>query len=68
MSQIDQFRQYADEALRGANRSKNLEEKEALYALARTWLEASVQSDTVFGVKSSPPVARRETPPTPRCG
>jgi hypothetical protein len=27
----------------GPTRSKNLEEKEALYALARTWLEASVQ-------------------------
>jgi hypothetical protein len=58
MAQCDQFRQYADEAMRGAHRSQNPKEKEALFALARTWIEAAAQSDTVFGVNRSPPEHR----------
>ena len=43
MSMADEFRQYAEEALRGAERSKTAEEKQALIGLARTWTEAAVQ-------------------------
>jgi hypothetical protein len=43
MSMADEFRQYAEEALRGAERSETAEEKQALIGLARTWTEAAVQ-------------------------
>jgi hypothetical protein len=43
MSMADEFWQYAEEALRGAERSETSEEKQALIGLARTWTEAAVQ-------------------------
>jgi hypothetical protein len=43
MSMADEFRRYAEEALRGAERSETAEEKQALIGLARTWAEAAVQ-------------------------
>ena len=43
MSEADEFWQYAEEALRGAERSETSEEKQALIGLARTWTEAAVQ-------------------------
>jgi hypothetical protein len=43
MSMADEFWQYAEEALRGAEQSKTAEEKQALIGLARTWTEAAVQ-------------------------
>jgi hypothetical protein len=58
MSNVDQFRQYAAEALRGARQSKTEESKQALFELARIWTEAAVQSERIFGVKSSPPEVR----------
>jgi hypothetical protein len=43
MSMADEFWQYAEEALRGAERSETAEEKQALIGLAHTWAEAAVQ-------------------------
>jgi len=44
MSEADQFRQYADEALLWAAQSKTEKEKEALIDLARTWMQATLES------------------------
>ena len=56
MSEADQFRQYADEALLWAAQSKTEKEKEALIDLARTWMQATLES--LFVVNSSPVEAR----------
>jgi hypothetical protein len=55
MSKADQFRQYADEAMRWAFQSKSENEKEALIDLAHTWAQAAVWSERVVSV---PPEAR----------
>ena len=56
MSQADQFRQYAEEALRWAYQSKTEKNKQALILLARTWTQAAVQSERTVVV--SPPEHR----------
>jgi hypothetical protein len=56
MSKADRFRQYADEAMRWARRSKTENEKQVLTELARTWTLAAMHSER-FGVNDSPPVA-----------
>jgi hypothetical protein len=53
-----EFRQYAEEALRWAHQSKNEKEKEALIDLARTWMQATLESESTFVVNSSPLEAR----------
>jgi len=58
MSEADQFRQYADEALRWATQAKTEKEKEALIDLARTWMQATLESESTFVVNSSPLEAR----------
>ena len=55
MSKADQFRQYAEEALRWARQSKTEREKQAYTDLALTWMQAAVQSEHIFGVNDSPP-------------
>jgi hypothetical protein len=45
MSESDQFRQYAEEALLWVAQSKTEEEKRLLLELVRTWTEAAVVSD-----------------------
>ena len=45
MSESDQFRQYADEALRWVAQSKTEEEKRLLFELALTWTQAAVVSE-----------------------
>jgi hypothetical protein len=45
MSKTDEFRQYAEEALRWADQSKTLKEKLALIELARTWMQAATASE-----------------------
>jgi len=57
MSEINHFRQYAEEAMRSARQSKIQDEKEAFIALARTWTSAAVQSERIF-VSGSPPEPR----------
>ena len=44
MSKADQFRQYAEEAMRWAFECKTPKETQALIALARTWTLAAVCS------------------------
>jgi hypothetical protein len=45
MSQADEFRRYADEAMRWACHSKTDKEKRDLLDLARTWTEAALRSE-----------------------
>ena len=58
MSNAEQFRQYAEEAMRWACQSKTEKEKRALIELACTWTQAAVQSEHIFGVNDSAPEAR----------
>jgi hypothetical protein len=58
MTKADPFRQYAEEAMRSADRSKIQKEKESFIELARTWTEAAVQSERIFVVSGSPPEHR----------
>ena len=58
MSKADQFREYAEEAMRGARQSKTEKERQALIELACTWTQAAVQSEHIFGVNHSPPEHR----------
>ena len=62
MSESNQFRQYAEEALRWGNLTNNERDKNALLQLARTWTQAAVQSERVFGVTGSPPKHRAPYP------
>ena len=45
MSKADDFRQYADEALRSATKSRSETQKQALIDLARTWMQAALKAD-----------------------
>ena len=56
MSKADQFRQYAQEAMRWARQSKTENEKQVLTELARTWMQAAMHSER-FSVNDSPPIA-----------
>ena len=58
MSKTNHFRQYAEEAMRSAHRSKIQDEKEAFIELARTWTAAAVQSERIFAINDSPPELR----------
>jgi hypothetical protein len=58
MSKVDQFREYAEEAMRWARQSKTEKERQALIELACTWTQAAVQSEHIFGVNDSPPEHR----------
>jgi hypothetical protein len=49
----DEFRQYAEKALRWAHQSKNEKEKEALIDLARTWMQATLESESTLVVNST---------------
>jgi hypothetical protein len=58
MSKAEEFRQYAEEALRWAYQSKTEKDKQALVDLARTWTQAAMQSERILVFNSSPPEAR----------
>jgi hypothetical protein len=45
MSEADQFRKYADEALRWAVKSTTEKERRNLLDLARTWSQAAIASE-----------------------
>jgi hypothetical protein len=47
MSKADDFRQYAEEAIRWAYQSKTEKNKLILLDLARTWTQAAVHSESV---------------------
>ena len=58
MSTADQFRQYAEEAMRWAYQSSTEKNKQALIELARTWTQAAVQSDSTVVVNDNAPEHR----------
>jgi hypothetical protein len=58
MSKAEEFRQYAEEAMRWARKSKTEEEKQALMDIARTWTQAAVHSERFVDVNSSRSEAR----------
>jgi hypothetical protein len=49
---------FGSEALLWAAQSKTEKEKEALIDLARTWMQATLESESTFVVNSSPLEAR----------
>jgi hypothetical protein len=57
MSQSDEFRQYAEEALLWVAQSKTEEEKRLLLELVRTWRQAAVVSDLVDNCRPGPLLA-----------
>jgi hypothetical protein len=56
MTEADEFRRYAEEALQWAAKSKDENEKLGLIELASTWAKAAVASRMIFGsgIISSP--------------
>ena len=50
MSAADQFRQYAEEAMRWVHQSKTENEKQVLIELARTWTQAAAESERTIAV------------------
>jgi hypothetical protein len=58
MSEADQFRQYAEEALLWACQCKTEKEKRTLIELARTWSQAALESGSTVVVSNSPPEHR----------
>jgi hypothetical protein len=63
MSESDQFRQFAEEALLWAAQTKNVEEKQLLLELAHTWTQAAVASDALVNCRTGPvPRAMSATP------
>jgi hypothetical protein len=58
MSKAEEFRQYAEEAMRWARKSQTEQEKQALMDLARTWTQAAVHRERILVVNGSPPEAR----------
>ena len=59
MSKTNHFRQYAEEAMRWAVRSKTETEKHAFMELARTWTQAALQSESTVVVNDSAPPEHR---------
>jgi len=57
MSEANQFRQYAEEALRWVSQSTTEEEKRTLTELACIWAQAALQSERIFGGNDSLPKA-----------
>jgi hypothetical protein len=56
MSESDQFRQYAEEAMLWVSRSKNEEEKQILVELLCTWTAAAVASERIVVHPTMPPL------------
>jgi hypothetical protein len=53
MTEANQFRQYAEEALRWVSESTTEEEERSLTELACIWALAASQSDRIFGIDES---------------
>jgi hypothetical protein len=62
MSKADDFRQYAEEAIRWAYQSKTEKNKLILLDLARTWTQAAVHSESVSVVVVANPSEARAAP------
>jgi hypothetical protein len=48
MSKADELRQYAEEALRWAQKSTTKKEKKALIEIARKWTQAAEQTESIL--------------------
>ena len=55
MSESDQFRQYAEEAMRWVTQSKTEEEKQLLIELLCTWTAAAVAAEAIAIPIAKPP-------------
>jgi hypothetical protein len=55
MSESDQFRQYAEEAMRWVAQSKTEEEKQLLIELLCTWTAAAVAAEAIAIPIAKPP-------------
>jgi hypothetical protein len=66
MTEADDFRQYAKEAMRVSSKVESEIEMEGLINLALTWAQAALASDRVFGSSftSSPRDGVEATSPT----
>jgi hypothetical protein len=58
MSKSEEFRQYAEEAIRWARNCTNPKEKLVLINLARIWTQAAERSENPVVVKELPPECR----------
>ena len=66
MSQADEFRQYAKDAMRDARQTKSEKEKEALIDLAHTWAQAAFRCGPALLTPTSTVSAQQSTPTRPR--
>ena len=57
MSNADDFRQFADEAMHWAHQSKTEKEGLALVEIAQTWLRAAALREGVLFINAHPPEA-----------
>jgi hypothetical protein len=57
MSEANQFRQYAEKALRWVSECRTEVEKRRLTELACMWAQAALQSERIFGGNDSAPRA-----------
>jgi hypothetical protein len=58
MSERDEFRQYAEEAMRWARRSKTERDRAILLDLARTWTHAASFARELWSTNHGPPQER----------
>ena len=54
MSKADDFRQYAEEALRSVTEAKSESQKQALIDLALTWTQAALKADASVSINNPP--------------
>jgi hypothetical protein len=66
MSKADEFRQYAEEALRAAAKSTSDQEQQTLVKLARLWSQAALTADPVAApTENNRPISRLGTEAQP---
>ena len=54
MSDANEFRQFAKEAMQGSSEATNKDDKRALEGLACAWAQAVIMSDRVLGSSWTP--------------
>ena len=65
MSESDQFRQYADEAMLWVAQSKTEQEKRLLFELVLTWTQAAFATDRIGILSGSTPRTQSSARPAP---
>jgi hypothetical protein len=53
MTKADEYRQYAEEALRGASETESDKNKEQLIKLARLWSQAASRAEQASSIEQS---------------